>query len=436
MTFSLDTLAGRLEQRIHNHRLFDTGVDWDHEIIHPNYGGLSLRNIPHTVADMLGVQLPDHTPLDDAVWHGDKPQAQRVVVVLLDGMGYRQLQEASTLDPMIHDAIEDLTDGRGFTPLTSTAPSTTAVALTTLWTGAVPATTGLMGTSLFLREYSTQTVMLFFKPTGSTLPHESMRAWGMEPGDTIPARGLAEYLTDADVKSYAVIDRRMASSGLSLILHRGLTDFRPHKSVADHALTIRKTLQETRGQRAYINVYWPAIDTMAHDHGVHSEEVRAEIRSQLTNLSNILRDESVKDGQTLVIITADHGHYDTRHLIDLSSDPQALPIKQAMRYSVSGDERLAYLTLTRSGYDAALEALQTHYRDSCAVIESQTALDAGLFGTTTPHPETPYRIGDLILIPRRTYKIKDAYRPPFPFVSVHAGLSDWEMLTPFMWKVV
>src|SRR5690606_11720058 len=127
-----------LEQRIHNHRLFDTGVDWDHEIIHPNYGGLSLRNIPHTVADMLGVELPDHTPLDDVVWHGNKPQARRVVVVLLDGMGYRQLQEASTLDPAIHEAIEDLTDGRGFVPLTSTAPSTTAVALTTLWTGAVP----------------------------------------------------------------------------------------------------------------------------------------------------------------------------------------------------------------------------------------------------------------------------------------------------------
>lgn len=436
MTFSLNQTATQLEAEIRQNRLLNVGVDWQDEIIFPAYNGLSLRNIPHTIADLLGVQLPHHTPLDDRVWGKNKPQAQRVIIAVLDGAGYYQLKAAMERDPAVKDAVERITNNRGAVPLTSVAPSTTAVALTTLWTGATPAATGMMSTTAFLREYGVHTVMLFFKPTGAELPDGSMTSWGMDAGLTVPVKGLPYHLAQQGIESHAILDARFVRSGLSLVLHRDLTHFHGHRNAADYPLTIRRVLRETAGQRAFVNVYWPLIDTMAHHYGVHSEEAHNEILRQLTMFADLLDDPSVQDGQTVVIVTADHGHFDVPNFIELGDDPQAQPVRDAQRHMFTGDERLAHLTLTHRGYDAAVDALKTHYADRMAVIESHEALEKGFYGTEPAMPEATYRVGDVILMPRKTYRVRDAYTDGLPFISAHAGLSDWEMLIPFMWRQI
>src|SRR5262245_46067966 len=125
-------LADQLEAQIRANRLFNLPVAWENECIYPYYEGLSLRNIPHTVADILNAPMPNSAPLLDIVWQAQKPEAERVVVFLMDGMGYMHLNQLMETNAELRDAVAQISGGRMPVPLTSVAPSTTMVALTTL----------------------------------------------------------------------------------------------------------------------------------------------------------------------------------------------------------------------------------------------------------------------------------------------------------------
>ena len=64
MPFSLQATAAALEARLRANRLLTPPAAWADELVYPAYDGLSLRNIPHTVAALLGAPLPGSSPLD------------------------------------------------------------------------------------------------------------------------------------------------------------------------------------------------------------------------------------------------------------------------------------------------------------------------------------------------------------------------------------
>ncbi|NPA93714.1 MAG: alkaline phosphatase family protein, partial [Chloroflexi bacterium] len=109
----------------------------------PHYNGLSILNIPATVCRLLGVPvLGEHPPLDRRLT-APLGEAERVVLVLVDGMRWDLLRQA--LEAGLLPGWERLAEEGILAPLTSIAPSTTAAALTTLWTGQSPAEHGVMG---------------------------------------------------------------------------------------------------------------------------------------------------------------------------------------------------------------------------------------------------------------------------------------------------
>src|SRR5687767_12986388 len=93
MPFRLQETAAALEQKIRARRLMDIPGAWSGELIFPSYDGLSLRNIPHSAAALLNAPLKNSVPLDNSVWGGEFPSkpVNRVVIFLMDGMGYRHL---------------------------------------------------------------------------------------------------------------------------------------------------------------------------------------------------------------------------------------------------------------------------------------------------------------------------------------------------------
>lgn len=440
MTFSLQATATALEQKIRANRLFTTSASWHDELVFPYYNGLSLRNIPHTAASLLGAPLPDSVPLVDDVWGGAAPTGDidRVMVFLLDGLGYLYLQQLIETDDVIRQLVIDLTGGRGMVPLTSVAPSSTAIALTSLWTGAAPAEHGIVGTSMFMRELSMLGDMIMFRPVmGKHLP-ESFDTWGLAPETIVQKSGFAEHLTAHGIPSIMIQDKVLMGSGLSRILHRGIQQTAVHASYDDVPWRIAQTLRETRGQRCYIASYWPAIDSLSHLYGAHTEPVRREILHTLTVLRDVLQDERTHDGRTLVIITADHGEYDAPNAIDMLEHEDAGQIRDALTIGVAGDQRLAALYVLSNRVPQVKAAFDEHFADCLTYIDADEALAAGLYG---PNPaavttHTRRRLGDLIIIPRQSYRVFDRTAGNYPLVSWHGGLSEWEMLTPLMWQQI
>src|SRR4051812_31900260 len=97
----------------------------------PDYGGACIDSV---VPVMRGLRPPTGWPA--AVAEGSAGATQ-VVVLVLDGLGWSQLQDRPALTPVM--------SGMNGAPFTSVVPTTTAVALTSITTGLPPAGHGVVG---------------------------------------------------------------------------------------------------------------------------------------------------------------------------------------------------------------------------------------------------------------------------------------------------
>ncbi len=425
------SIAESLESQIRNHRLFEFPVSWSNELIFPYYGGLSLANVPQSVAAALGAPFLDSNPLLDSVWQRDVPQAKRVVLFLMDGTGYQHLNRLMDEDSELHDAVLDLNGGRDIVPLTSVTPSTTVVALSSLWTGVSPAQTGMTGTLMFLREVSLLTNMLTFAPMAGRHPQDVLAQWGLAPENIIKAQGLAQHLQEQGIPTYNVTNQMYIGTGLSRILHRGSDHAIGHKGYGDFMGQVEAVLKETQGKQAYVSIYWEAVDALAHKYGANHEYTNNEIREKIFALRDLSFSPGMQDGETLFILLADHGHADATSILDLGKDEL---INSSMQMSLSGDERHAYMYLRHGKMQAVKDRIESHYADSLTYIETEKAIESEYFGKN-PVAELSHRTGDLILLPRSAYSLADPVLGSLPIISRHAGLSEQEMLIPFIWKL-
>lgn len=422
-------IAAELESRIRANRLLNLPVTWENELIYPHYSGLSIRNIPHSIANILNTPLPNSAPLLPEVWQNEVPQAERVVAFLMDGMGYKHLNMLMEDDSELREAVLEIGGGRLPIPLSSVAPSTTMVALTTLWTGATPSETGMVGTLMFLRELSMLGNMISFAPLVGKHPNDVFAEWGIAPEEVVTVPSMSQYLEPKGISTYIYTYKGYIGTGIARIMHKGNDIQVGHAANADFMLGLEKILKDTLGKKAYIGVYWSAVDSLAHQYGAHHPYTNAEIKRQILDLRTMLRNPKIRDGKTLFMLMADHGHYDSLTGIELGKDPI---ISDALTMSAYGDERHSYLQV-RHGTMAAVKERLAEYSDKLAFIESAEALDCGYFGTNI-RPESRRRVGDLLLLPRLGYVVVDVFMPQYKMISRHAGLSDWEMLIPFLWQ--
>lgn len=435
--FSMQGQAEALLAQIRHNRLIQVPVAWEDELVFAYYQGLSLPNVTHSIAQALGVELPKPAPLDTAIWGEASPlsQVRRVVSFLFDGVGYLYLQSAMAQDAEVRQLVADLTQGRGALPLTSVTPSTTAAALTSLWTGASPAATGMLGTTLYIRQLSMIGDMLAFGPQIGAHGMDRFTQWGLDPKRFVPVPTLPEVLAQHAIPTYSVIHKYLTQGGLSSLLHRQIAQTYSHCGSVDMPLRVSDALKATRGQAAYIAIYWDAFDAIAHHYGIDTPYTHAELKAQLRALRAVLEDEAVRDGQTLVLLLADHGHAPAPQALVLGQDERLAGLQQALVLGLTGDNRLSYAHLRDGERFSAMHSLDA-VSDSIGYLHSGAALAAGVFGRDSLAPDTESRIGNLTLIPRQGWIIQDASVSQYPLKSWHAGLSAHEMLVPLLWQVI
>lgn len=435
-SFSLQATADALEARIRANRLLTFAQEWTRDWVYPYFSGLSLYNLAQSVPHLLGVSMPNAAPLDAAVWGDDDPSGQidRVVLFLSDGLGYKLLQQFIADDPEFADLVAEVSDGRGAVPLTSISPSTTVAALNTLWTAQPPAVHGVVGLAMLLRQFSMPIYMLSYAPLTGQHPAGTFETWGLDPATFIPVPGLAELLAASSVETHLLLEKGMVGTGLSKLLHRGVQPHyrHTHTGFTDFWLRLHDVLTLTKGRRSVVQIYYHAFDTIAHAYGADTVYTRHEAKQQFAQLRALFSDPALRDGRTLVLIFADHGHHNAGQVVHLAEQPEARAIHDALRLGMTGEPRMGYLTL-RDGLRAqVIDTLDVQFSDALAWVDSTAALNAGLFGTQPPYAEVPHRIGDLIVFPREGWLVTDARMPKL--VSWHGGLTDWEMLIPLLVK--
>jgi predicted AlkP superfamily pyrophosphatase or phosphodiesterase len=406
-----------IERQIRSHSL--PGLS--EVVVPPDYGGYSICGIPAFIRALFGEpvdRMEVFTPLLP------EPLPQRVLFLLLDGMGYLHLNDllASFPDLFLHRLIE-----RGaFIPLTSTFPATTATALTSYNTGLTPQEHGMLGYRLYLKETSTITNMVRLSLLGSK-DGDSALEGGIDIERFLSGPSLHDHLHRLGVESHVLLSKYIASSGLSRLLYNGNAKLHPVVDLSDMLVSARHILNRARG-KTLLSLYWGATDAIAHTRGPWTEAFTAELRSIDAALERELAG-AVDD--TLLLISADHGFMameESDYLV-IADYPE---LARNLLLPPVGDTRAAYL-FVRDGKREEVRAFITdRFGDKLLCLDSRQALGAGLFGLGEVKPEVPDRIGDLVVISTGSQALYHPYRDSVKLKGMHGGLTPQEMLVPFI----
>lgn len=401
---------------------------WPDEFVLPRYDGRSIANVPATVAAILGTPFNGLPALEDELWQPAAAGAKRVVVLIIDAMGWNLLQ-------LMRDELEAVLGETAVAgQITSIFPSTTVAALSSLWTGVAPAQHGLVGFQLFFPEYATGGQMISFTPVFRKFPDALVDA-GLEPENFLQWPGMAEQLAAGGVPTYAVKGRGIVDTALSKMHGRGVAANYGVFTFSDLLVQIVDLLDEKAGERFYLSAYWPTIDTLSHFYSWDGTAVQAELRSLFHQIKTEFLDRltAVARRDTVLFIVADHGQvpYIPDQRIPLTDHPR---LEEMLLMRPLGGARELYLYARQGRVAHVVQYINEELGGAFFALPTDKALAAGLFGPEPFAPQTRQRLGDVIAIARQGHimyppadqKMADEFK------AGHGGLSAPEMEVPWL----
>ncbi len=422
-------LTDQLLPRIKDNRL--PGLDLGAEFIYPDYAGGSVLNIPSSISRIFAAPELGAGPLRSEIVSAIQGDIHRVVFILMDALSLHRMRQwlAEGLIPV----WKRLEEQGLLAPLTSIVPSTTASALTSLWTGRSTTEHGIAGYELWLKEFGIVTNMITHQPMSY---QNHTNAPGLEstvfrPDAFLPFPTLGTHLAKQGVRSYAFQHFSIANSGLSRMYFK---DVKVHSVSTDTNLWIdlRQLMESQPGARLYAWVYWGEVDHLSHFNGPDDERPEAEFLSFSEAFEHLFlnRLSLAARRNTLVVLTADHGqittdpdpHYDLRNHPSLT---------RRLHIQPTGENRMAYLFIRPGQSEAVREYLERTWPGQFLQIDPAFAVSNGLFGPGKPHPRLSERLGDQIVVSRgRSYLWWGDKENVL--IGRHGGLSPEEMLVPFL----
>ena len=399
----------------HLHGLLPPGL------IAPDYGSYSIDSIPSFIRGLFGERIERGSVLLPFL---PPNLPQRVILLILDGMGYMHLTRLLSEFP---DMFLNCLIGRGkMIPLTSVFPSTTATALASLSTGVTPQEHGMLGYRLYLKETSAITNMISLSLLGNDKSDNALEA-GIDDKTFLNVTTLFEHLRRLGVDSHVLMTKHIAKSGLSRLLYDGAAKIHPVVNLSDMLVTTRETLNEAKG-KTFVSLYWAATDAIAHVHSPWTDVFTAELRSIDAALE---RELSGRVEDTLLVITADHGFVpmDEADYIDITKYPD---LYGNLALPPVGDTRAAYLFVRDGRKEEVSRIIAETFSGNVTCLDAEQALDAGLFGMGEVLRESRDRIGDLIIASTGRKTLYYPYKDSTKLRGMHAGLTPEEMLVPFV----
>jgi predicted AlkP superfamily pyrophosphatase or phosphodiesterase len=426
-------LTADLLHRLKNHSLPGVPLKPEDGFLLPRYDGQSVLNLPSTVCSLLGVPPLGARPLlSDILIPLSNSSAQlncrRVILILMDALALHRFRRwmIDGTAPLRARLVEDGV----LAPLTSIVPSTTATALTTLWTGRSPAEHAVLGYEMWLKEYGVLANMITHAPASFQGEADTLAKAGFDPETFLqPHIPLGSHLTRHGVKTYAFQPSSIVRSGLSQMLFRDV-DVQAFNTISEMWINVRMLHESQPRERLFVWVYWGLIDHFSHYYGPDDERPAAEFAAFTHALQHqLLSRLSLQARQeTVLLLTADHGVLETPKSVhnELANHPRLL---DALHMAPSGEGRLPYLFIKPGESSAVTEYTQQYWPDQFLMFEPSMLVKGGLFGSGKLHPRLFDRLGDMVVIPKG-----NAYwwwaNKENKLLGRHGGLSPEEMLVP------
>ena len=323
--------------------------------------------------------------------------ASAVVVLVLDGLGWRQLEQRANVAPVLNS----LAGG----PISTVAPSTTATALSSIATGLTPAEHGILGYRMLMRGAVTN--MLRWATD------EGVRRHDVSPREFQPARAFCGQRVP-----YVTSQELIGSSFSDAHLFGGVAH--GYRALSSLPVVVSELV---RSGATFVHAYYPGVDKIAHERGFgefYDAELACADRMVDDLLNRLPRD-------AVVLVTADHGQVEVRDRLLYPSDDLLRLIELQ-----SGEGRMRWMHARPGAEEELFEAACEEFGDVAWVRRRSEVIVEGWFGPHFPAPMSG-RLGDVVIAPFAPVSLfEEADSGPFNLICRHGSLTEDEVLVPLI----
>ncbi len=330
----------------------------------------------------------------------DVLDAKQVVLLVIDGLGYEQLQDRREVCPTLMSMLQG--------PITTVAPTTTATALTSITTGSSPGDHGMVGYKIWVGG-EVLNALRWSSPRGDAIDR-------IDPADVAP---ITPFLgTRPPVISHG----QFAGSGFTRA-HLRDTEYVPFWLPSSIPLEVETA---ARSGHRLVYAYYDGVDKIAHITGL-GEHYEAELRFVDALVADTAR--RMPAGAALLVV-ADHGQVQVGDSVQTIA-PEVL----ALSSHLSGEARFVWLHAA-GGRGQDLLAAATHsHGDVAWVVSVEQTLDEGWFGADVGAAARA-RLGDVAMVCHEPVALVDGDKPGPKLQSRHGSLTSAEVLVPLLAAVV
>ncbi len=335
---------------------------------------------------------------------------KNVVLIILDGMGENVLKHNSPDGIFLKNKIDTIT---------SVYPSTTVAAMTTYYSGRPPIETGWIGWSQYFKEYGRCIDVL--RET-DTYTGEEVKVNNLKISDIIGYKTVYEQIEEQNIKTYEIIPSYCAKKGNTTIIS---------DTIDDMCKNIIKLCKNNESK--FIMAYNNNPDSINHKNGCYSKETKEFILETEIEFEKMLK--RLKDTNTLVILSADHGHQNINETVDI------LDLEKIQEYLIMPptlEDRMIAFFVKNDKAKEFEEEFNKIFKDKYILYSKEEFLENNFLGYGEKHKKIDDFIGDYIAIAKSDTRIRLETYLSREIVgndeqkSTHSGLTKNEMEVPLI----
>lgn len=332
-----------------------------------------------------------------------KKKYKNVVLIILDGMGEHILNNLSKNGFFKKNEL---------TCVTSVYPSTTTAAMTTYYSGKTPLETGWIAWSQYFKEYGRCLNML---PRVESYTEEKLKNVSKDVyEELIDYKTVYEMIEETGVKAYEMcpshIERKSKRTHIANDLDELCEGIKVLCSSPD---------------RKFILSYLDNPDGLLHKYGASSDEAKEYILSAEEKIESMINELK----NTLVIISADHGHRDIGNVYSVLEHPD---LRDCLIMPEFFESRFIGFWVKEDRKTEFEEIFKREFEDYM-LFSKQEVLETGILGKGEQHKKVDDFLGNYVgvSIGSSIFRLQnDYFEGKKVKKSTHCGLTKDEMDVP------
>jgi Type I phosphodiesterase / nucleotide pyrophosphatase len=410
------------------------GAKYSFRFIKPLYDTYCFSALPQVVEFLLTGEGESALPGD---CFGSLPtKYDKVILFLVDAFGWRFFQQYAETYPFLkmflrHGAVSKMT---------SQFPSTTAAHVTCMHTGLNVGQSGVYEWNYYEPLVDEVITPLLFSYAGEK-KRDSLKRAGIPAEAFFPTQTFYQKLQMRGIPSYVFQRETYTPSTYSDIVYQGATVF-SFKRLSEALTNLVDLVITNSAPMSYYFLYFDKIDAICHTYGPQSHQFKEAVDSFLRMMQEFLDKQlSGKVGQTLLILTADHGQVEVDPRRTCYLNKMSIHIEQYLQRNLSGNllvpagsARDMFLHVKAEYIDEAVLLLQQRLATIAEVYHTEQLIAQGFFGSSQPSREFLTRVGNVVILPYQHETVWWYEKGKFDmhFKGHHGGLTAEEMEIPLL----